>query len=245
MQINRRSFIKGLIAVSALPAALSALPEANLKPTAEIWKKIEEDPTVFFVRNGCTLDLEEYVPPVTRGEAFDFGEYELKSIENLLSRASEVQPVMWELERQYWAFRRSLINEKQTKLPESNQAGQFTGEVTWPEDADAGVIEKWTGQMSGSALSNLNSAMQKWADSEPDWLNEEGEHFTIPSSGQEYALDFFENYAGDDVLEEIGIDIVEGDHPGSNYFAAELYVSIEEANEKAVAAGIPVRFKAA
>jgi hypothetical protein len=245
MELDRRSFLKGLIAIAALPAGLSAIPIADLKPTAEVWQKIEESPTVFFVRNGCTLDLEDFIPPATRGEGFDFGEYELKNVEALLDRAREVQPVIWELERQYGKFRRSLIDDEQASRPESKQGTPTEAEKIWPEDADEEIIEKWVHQMSENEVADLNSAMRTWAASEPDWLNEEGEHFTITSSGQEYALEFFDDYAGEDVLDELGIEIVEGDRPGSSYYAAELYIPIEEANEKAIAAGVPVRFKVA
>ncbi len=232
MQINRRSFIKGLIAVSALPLALSALPEADLKPTAEIWKKIEEDPTVFFVRNGYTLDLEDYIPPATRGEAFDFGEYELGSMTGLLDSATQFQPVMWELQRQYADFWSSLSENDE----ESEQE--------WPEEAEEETIEQWLDQLSASETDELNSALQAWADSEPDLVNEEDEYFSIPASGQNYAFEFFQDYTDQDLLDELGITIVEGDRPGSTYFAAELRTPIEQANEKAIAAGIPIRFKA-
>ena len=41
------------------------------------------------------------------------------------------------------------------------------------------------------------------------------------------------------------IDIVEGDRPGSTYYAAELRGDMDTANRAAEAAGIPVRFVAA
>ena len=48
-----------------------------------------------------------------------------------------------------------------------------------------------------------------------------------------------------DDLETLGVDVVEGEHPGSTYYAAELRGDIEEANRAAEAAGIPVRFASA
>ena len=96
--------------------------------------------------------------------------------------------------------------------------------------------------MSDKEVSDLSSAMRVWADSKPDWVNEEGDYFSIPASGQDYALEFFQNYADQEVVEKLGIVIVEGDRPGSTYFAAELRIPIEEANERAEAAGVPVRF---
>jgi hypothetical protein len=43
----------------------------------------------------------------------------------------------------------------------------------------------------------------------------------------------------------LGVRVVEGEHPGSTYYAAELHGDIDEANRTAEEAGIPVRFVAA
>jgi hypothetical protein len=40
----------------------------------------------------------------------------------------------------------------------------------------------------------------------------------------------------------LGVDIVEGEHPGSTYYAAELRGDIDVANRAAEAAGLRVRF---
>ena len=41
----------------------------------------------------------------------------------------------------------------------------------------------------------------------------------------------------------LGVKVIEGEFPGSTYFEAELRIPIEEANARAEAAGIPIRFK--
>ena len=203
-----------------------------------------DDPKLFFVRDGYTLDYGEYNAPSTRGDAFDFGDYELRSPEALLESANQFPPVMWELQRQYYCFWNTLREGKRTAHPSgANDGTSEEGEI-WPEDADEEIIEKWMDQMSDKEVSDLSSAMRVWADSKPDWVNEEGDYFSIPASGQDYALEFFQNYADQEVVEKLGIVIVEGVRPGSTYFAAELRIPIEEANERAEAAGVPVRFKA-
>jgi hypothetical protein len=42
--------------------------------------------------------------------------------------------------------------------------------------------------------------------------------------------------------ELLGVNIIEGEHPGSTYYAAEFHGDVEEANAIAAAEGIPVRF---
>lgn len=59
------------------------------------------------------------------------------------------------------------------------------------------------------------------------------------STGQGDALRFFSHF---EHIEDFDIRIVEGDCPGSSYFAAELRSSIEEANAIAESLSIPIRF---
>lgn len=57
-------------------------------------------------------------------------------------------------------------------------------------------------------------------------------------------MEFFQSMDVDQ-LETPGVDVVEGEHPGSTYYAAELRNGIDQANRAAQRAGIPVRFVAA
>ena len=83
--------------------------------------------------------------------------------------------------------------------------------------------------------------MRQWAGSR-DFGPEEWEEFDYPASGQDYAFRFF-NMQDFAVAEALGVKVIEGDRPGSNYYAAELNIPIEEANVRAVGRRIPVRFK--
>jgi len=57
-------------------------------------------------------------------------------------------------------------------------------------------------------------------------------------------MEFFQSMDVDQ-LETLGVEVVEGEHPGSTYYAAELRNDIDQANRAAQQAGIPVRFVAA
>jgi len=46
----------------------------------------------------------------------------------------------------------------------------------------------------------------------------------------------------DDVLAAIGVEIIEGNHPGSSYSVAELRKTLEEANAEAVKQQLNIRF---
>ncbi len=59
-------------------------------------------------------------------------------------------------------------------------------------------------------------------------------------SGRGQALCFFRDEFEDNDL--FDIVIVEGDCPGSSYFAAELRMNIEQANALAAECAVPIRF---
>jgi hypothetical protein len=53
---------------------------------------------------------------------------------------------------------------------------------------------------------------------------------------------FFENEDGA-ILDKLGVRIVEGEYPGSTYYAAELEKPVEEANGIAQKLGLSYRFR--
>ena len=55
------------------------------------------------------------------------------------------------------------------------------------------------------------------------------------------AKSFFESIDVD-IADDLGVVIVEGDHPGSSYFAAELRKGIDHANYRAERLGLDFRF---
>ncbi len=60
-------------------------------------------------------------------------------------------------------------------------------------------------------------------------------------SGQGAAMQFFESM-DDEMLDALGVVIVEGEHPGPSYYAAELRQPMADANAMAEALDLPFRF---
>jgi hypothetical protein len=83
------------------------------------------------------------------------------------------------------------------------------------------------------------SQLADWVDGSPEPYDDEGLSF-YGQDGQAYALSYFRDEF--EYCEELNILIIEGECPGSSYFAAELQCSVEEANDIAEGMGIPVRF---
>ena len=82
--------------------------------------------------------------------------------------------------------------------------------------------------------------VQEWLTQPVDW--DQSDYFPADWHGTGRAYQFF-GQMDPEVLDALGVVIVEGDHPGSDYFAAELRSEIDEANAKAWELGLPLRFR--
>ena len=80
----------------------------------------------------------------------------------------------------------------------------------------------------------------KWFGEQPGWAFEDD---YLPESGtaQGAAMEYFRDVTRDE-LRTLGVKVIEGEFPGSTYYAAEIGGGIDEANHAAEVAGISVRF---
>ena len=89
-------------------------------------------------------------------------------------------------------------------------------------------------------MTSFREPIQQWLDEDVNWSQSD----SWPSgwAGQDRAMSFFQEMDGK-MLDALGVVIVEGDHPGSMYFAAELRGEMEDANAVAEREGLPFRFR--
>ena len=199
----------------------------------------EEEIMIFRVLPGGTIVSPEYGTPSTRQEAFALGGNEFQSAGRLDAEANDLQPLMWELQRQYREYHQKKLNEFET----NDEIEAYKEE--WPEHADEVLAGNWVLQLPDVEFEELRTQMEAWAKTEPNRL-QELDYFRVPADGQEFAMEFFQEGLGFQVSCELGIEIVEGSHPGSSHAAAELiFYSVEEANNRAEEEDIPIRFEAA
>ena len=103
-----------------------------------------------------------------------------------------------------------------------------------------GDWQTWLAQADSNTVDDLISETNDWLDGEPDERDwEKANHRGY--SGRGAALSYFRDCFEDNDL--LDIVIVEGDCPGSSYFAAELRMSLPEANALVEEHGIPIRFE--
>lgn len=108
-------------------------------------------------------------------------------------------------------------------------------------DPDSGWRE-WVEHEGDTGLANFKECIEDWLSEAIDW--DEAEWFDSHWSGQEAALGFFSDLDVK-VRKLLGVVVIEGEHPGSSYYAAELRGAIGPANEAAQALGLAFRFRAA
>jgi hypothetical protein len=106
-------------------------------------------------------------------------------------------------------------------------------------DVDPDDLAEWL-EADPENVAAVATSLRKWLDDTS--LNEEDYDAADLNSAtaQGAALLFWRD--GDLDPDDFGIVIVEGEHPGSSYYAVELRESVEYANEVAERLGAPVRF---
>lgn len=204
--------------------------------------RFSPDVKVFEV-DGRTLLDADVATPECRADVYDFAEGDWRSPYGLLSAMNDCYPLAVELGRLYSAFRDGLVEElAESRASTSERSGRRADLqrqlADLPKEPEEGV-EDWLMQLDPPAFADVVSAVQDWLDGSPD--GEEAEFFSSGSDPQGAAYEFFRDEEAD-APAALGVVIIEGEHPGSSYFAAELRADIDVANRTAEAQGIPIRF---
>jgi hypothetical protein len=93
----------------------------------------------------------------------------------------------------------------------------------------------------GEPLAQLQSDVNDWLYSAPK--GDEGFiYFSADGGLPDSPFLYFRDGLGLAFPETLGVVVIEGEFPGSTYYAAELTISTEEANRRAETSGLPVRF---
>jgi hypothetical protein len=214
------------------------------KPEAE-----RDEPVIEFeVSNSRTLRVADFAEPRNRAEMYGIDSSWIRLPEKLADVMDECQPLAWAVYEVYVDAREALEAELQVLTREgggkvNKLAGLRTHLQAMPEEPEDGATA-WLLSLTKKELEDrVVPALEKWLEGKPDWALEDD---YLPDSGtaQGAALAYFRDMDFKD-LQTLGVSIVEGEHPGSTYYAAELRADIDEANRAAEIAGLPVRFVAA
>jgi len=246
--MNRRDYLKSLLALGAgftLPA-VGHVPSASANPVLidalddasvdAIW---EQGIDLFEVSGyGGTISFADFEELQTRADVYCLDVRDLDDT-NVLINTGQRTSLGYELQCVYDDYRSALEDELENGPPSARRRlKKHLSKL--PDDPDEGWIE-WLKVEPKKARDAYAGTIQQFLADPPDWGNEY-EWLPHDANAQGAACQYFIR-EDRELLDTLGVDIIEGDHPGSSYFAAELRVPVEEANEAARAAGIPIRFR--
>lgn len=203
--------------------------------------------TEFEVDDSGTLTMADFWEPKIRSEFYEpVYESWSGSPAHLAEAMDDCEPLAWAVHSIYTEVRdeiQAALNEitETSGVFEKRTAALKARLKAMPEEPEDGV-EDWLLALTASEFEErIAPEIEEWFDSPPDW-NWEDDHLPRDGTAQGAALEFFQNLGGD-ALDTLGVTIVEGEHPGSTYYAAELTCDVDAANKAAADAVIPVRFK--
>lgn len=205
--------------------------------------KSESHLFIFYVKDDGTLIAKGIEGPKTRFEGYGIASDVFDHIHSIQDIANQYRSVVDILIGLYWDWRDEQIAEfaaNQSAIEDASAAlDAFM--LKWDADLldDAVNVSAWLKVLDENQFSLISNAIKEWASEEPE-SDERG--LTEPANGQDAAFEWFSDGMFSDEAEQIGIDIIEGDTWGSDYVAAELPISIEDANKRAAEAGINIRF---
>jgi hypothetical protein len=246
--MDRRDFLKALIGLGAAVA----LP---LQPTEEqvdeAWDQLFRSPFIFEVDEHGTVAEPGGVEPRVNRDVYgdDVEPACITSVSTLLDTVREHE----ELRSLFAALAVDELSDAELMIEQDDTArenGWDDRRLPPAERADAERIvalirdpdddwPEWVRAGGAHELPRHVERIERWLTEPVNWAAMEW--WPLDWSVQGRALAFFRSLDHDD-RDALGIVIVEGEHPGSSYFAAELRTPIVEANAMADALELPVRF---
>ena len=203
----------------------------------------------FDVSDSGTLTVAGFKSRNTRAEIYEsVADTWAESPAHLVDAMDEVQPLAWAVNEIYSEARSEVELERDSAANDAIASDERVEALTerldaMPEEPDDGARE-WLLALTTEEFERLVvPVIEKWFTGEPNW-NYEDDYIPRSATSQGAAMEFFESMDGDE-LDLLGVEIIEGDHPGSTYYAAELRGDVDAANKVAIKAEIPVRFKKA
>ena len=219
--MDRRTFLKALVSFGAsiaLPLDLASASDAEIDTA---WAEVATTWDLFEVGEFRTLSYANFEAPTTRYEAYGFSDTSDVDA-SMLENNSDLSEPIRQLYRDHLLAQEPVLDE--LKLDERV-------EEEWLE---------WCQQASGTDRTNIDWLIDDWLSEAPDPC-QEWEHYYKTGDAQGAAYDRF-LCEDPELMDALGIVVIEGECPGSSYYAAELHTGVEEANRIAAEHGWTIRF---
>jgi hypothetical protein len=240
--LAKEQFLKGRQQVPTLQDAHDSSEERLMSRSGD-----KEFFAEFEVNNSGTLTMANFWEPQIRSEFYESvsGSWS-ESPAHLSDAMDECQPLSWAVHAIYAEIRGEIESDldgvaRSSGVHKKRSAALKARLKAMPEEPEEGAKDWLLALTSSEFEERVVPEIEQWFASPPNW-NWEDDYLPRDGTAQGAALEFFQNMDGD-ALDALGVTIVEGEHPGSTYYAAELTGDVDVANKAAAAAGIAVRFK--
>jgi hypothetical protein len=239
MKLNRRHFLAQLVAVGATVALPVALADATPAQVNSAWKQLLKAPWYFDVTESDTIIDSSHTEPTIRSDVFYVDTGDRCSVNSLTSDIEDCYP----LTSYFQQLTLNELNEAQCALEDdglgTTERTRLFRLVAALDDIDGGWVE-WIRLEGTEGLPRFKQVVQTWLASAIEW--DDLQCLPSDAGAQGRALEFFDSLPFE-TIKAIGVVTIQGEHPGSTYYAAELTTSIEKANIKAAELKLPFRFK--
>jgi hypothetical protein len=236
-RINRRGFLASLLAVGATVALPVPFAQATPAQVDTAWEQLQADPWIFEVGESYTITDGVDVEPQVRSDVFDIWTTGIKTPADLIMVVEGCTPLLSHFQNLALARLDDLEIELDDEGLAPGQRNALQRLIKALDDQD----DRWQAMITTQTLPEHIQSIREWLADPIRW--EEIDYFPGDWGSQGKALAFFESLPLD-TLEALGVEIIEGDHPGSTYYAAELRNDIDDANRLAAEMGLPFRFRA-
>jgi hypothetical protein len=181
----------------------------------------------FEVTGSGTISDASVVEPVINADLFELDDYD--TVEGLILTIECCQPLQFAIQELAW--------EKKVEL---NEDGSASALLTALQDDDFGWKE-WIRLEGEDGLNWFRSYIDEtWLYQKVNWGYVD--YFPKHYSGVAVAKQYFEGL-DNKTLDALGVEIIEGEHPGSSYYAAELRQDVNYANQVAREMDLGFRFR--
>lgn len=203
--------------------------------------------TEFEVSKEGKLSVEGFIEAEIRADFFeDATDGWEGSPSDLVYAMDSCRPLALGVYAIYSGYRDELQSEidkaENGSNPDRNKINALKEQLASMPDEPEGGAEEWLQQLDNEFFeANIVEQIRNWFSEPLDWVGE-GDYIPESSTGQGAAMVYFRDNMALDSLELLGVEVIEGECPGSSYYAAELRNDIDEANAAAETAGLPVRF---
>jgi hypothetical protein len=235
-QINRRQFLAGL---AALGAAVTLPHRATAAQVDEAWAALVANPWFFAVNDSRTIVGPNEQGPKVNRDVYDIYTDELQSPDGLRDKVGEhgeLGNLFNELAASELEVVQRKLNDVELTEPDRKQLQHLEAALLDPY----GGWEAWVRIEGAAGLPRFRAEIAEWLAEDVDWSN--SGYWPKGWSGQDQAMQFFQSMDAD-LADDLGVVVIEGEHPGSSYCAAQLCVPIADANRAAERLKLPFRFK--